>query len=209
VVTNSRLYDQDHRSLEVTVTKRFSRSWQVLAGYTWQKTEQELDTSVRARTATNPNDKINADGPILFDRTHLLKLTGSYSLPRGFELSANLRAQSGPPVTRTVTFSGLTQGNVTVNAEPQGNVRLDALTTVDARVAKVFRFNGTRELEATIDGYNLLNANTVWDVRTLTGRINVREGGEPTGALLNQQQFLSPLGFIGPRIVRLGLSYRF
>ncbi|HEX6738153.1 MAG TPA: TonB-dependent receptor [Vicinamibacteria bacterium] len=209
VVTNNPLYDQDHRSLEITATKRFNQRWQVLAGYTWQKTEQDLDTSVRARTATNPNDKINASGPILFDRTHLLKLTGSYTMPRGFELSANFRAQTGAPITRTVTFSGLTQGNVTVNAEPQGSQRLDALTTLDARLAKVFKFNGTRELEATLDGYNLLNAATVWDVRTLTGRINVREGGDPTSALINQQQFLSPLGFIGPRIFRLGLSYRF
>jgi hypothetical protein len=46
-------------------------------------------------------------------------------------------------------------------------------------------------------------------VRTLTGRVNLREGGVATGALVNQQQFLSPTQILSPRIVRLGLAYRF
>ena len=32
-----------------------------------------------------------------------------------------------------------------------------------------------------VDIYNLSNANTVWEVRTLTGRFNAREGGDPAG----------------------------
>jgi len=59
-----------------------------------------------------------------------------------------------------------------------------------------------------VDIYNLSNANTVWEVRTLTGRFNALEGGDPAGALLNHPQFLSPTQILGPRIVRLGVSYR-
>jgi hypothetical protein len=204
LITNNNLYNQRHRSVEVTATKRFSRRWQMLAGYTWARTTQDLDTNSNAR---NPNSLINGAGPVFFDRTHTLKATGSYLLPWDVSLSGNFRYQTGAPFTRTLRQT-LTQGTVTVNADPRGSSRLDALTTVDARVSKIFKLNG-RELEAMVDGYNLTNAVTAYDIRTLTGRITFREGGLPTGALVEQQQFFSPISILPPRIFRLGLSYRF
>jgi hypothetical protein len=87
-------------------------------------------------------------------------------------------------------------------------VRLDTRKQVDARLAKLFKIGG-KELEASVDGYNLTNSRYVWDVRTPTGRINLREGGIPTGALINQQQFLAPLQIINPRIFRIGMTLRF
>jgi hypothetical protein len=204
LITNNKLYNQRHRSVEVTATKRFSRRWQMLAGYTWARTTQDLDTNSNAR---NPNSLINGAGPVFFDRTHTLKATGSYLLPWDVSLSGNFRYQTGAPFTRTLRQT-LTQGTVTVNADPRGSSRLDALTTVDARVSKIFKLNG-RELEAMVDGYNLTNAVTAYDIRTLTGRITFREGGLPTGALVEQQQFFSPISILPPRIFRLGLSYRF
>jgi len=205
LITNSSLYDQDHRSLEMTATKRFSDRWQMLAGWTIAKTEQELDPG---QVFNNPNNLINAGGPIFFDRTHVLKLTGSYLLPWDISLASNFRTQTGVPIARFATFSGLPQGNVTVNAEPRGSERLDYLTTLDLRASKSFQVSGNKSLEAMVDVYNVSNANTTWEVRTLTGRFNAREGGEPTGALINQAQFLSPTQILGPRILRLGVSYR-
>jgi hypothetical protein len=46
-------------------------------------------------------------------------------------------------------------------------------------------------------------------LRSLTGRLNVRKGGSPTGEIINIQQFLSPTQILGPRILRLGIAYRF
>ena len=134
-------------------------------------------------------------------------MTGSYLLPWDVSFGGNFRYQTGAPYTRTLRVT-LTQGPVTVDADPAGSTRLDALVTLDARVSKTFKLNG-RELEAMVDGYNLTNANTAYDVRTLTGRISFREGGLPTGALIEQQQFFSPLSILPPRIFRVGLAYRF
>jgi hypothetical protein len=167
-----------------------------------------------AENFANPNQLINAEGPNenvgagRLDRTNTFKVSGSYNLPGDFEISSNFRVQTGPPVTRTASFA-LNQGTVTVNAEPLNSYRLEKQVTLDARLAKVFSLGGGRQVEASVDGYNLFNANTTWSVRTLTGRINLRQGGVASGALLNQQQFLSPTGIIGPRIVRLGLGFRF
>jgi hypothetical protein len=73
----------------------------------------------------------------------------------------------------------------------------------------VFKVSGGRELEASLDGYNLTNSNYVWEVRTVTGRLTGREGGLPTGAPFNQPQFLAPSQILNPRILRLGLTFRF
>jgi hypothetical protein len=208
VITNSPLLNQDYKGLEVTLVKRFSQRWQMVAGYTYAK------GTIKAEAFANPNQLVNSEGPNenvglgRLDRTHTFKFSGSYALPMDFEISSNFRVQTGPPITRTANFA-LNQGTVTVNVEPLGSVRLDNQVTLDARIAKVFKVGGGRELEATADGYNLFNANTVWQVRTLTGRINVRQGGLATGALINQPQFLSPTGILGPRIFRLGLGFRF
>jgi hypothetical protein len=75
-------------------------------------------------------------------------------------------------------------------------------------VAKKFRVKSD-QVELLLDAYNLMNVNTPWSVRTLTGRVNVREGGDPSGALVNQQQFLSPTAILSPRVIRLGITYNF
>ena len=163
---------------------------------------------------TSPNLLINADGVITTaanaDRPHQFKLTGSYLLPyQDILLSANFRSQSGPPVTRQISQRLSIGGNQTINLEPLGNTRLDRLNTIDLRVSKNFRMGTTKELAANLDLSNLTNANTVWEVRTLTPSITVRQNGDPNGTLNRIPQFLSPTQVLGPRIVRLGVSFKF
>jgi hypothetical protein len=54
-----------------------------------------------------------------------------------------------------------------------------------------------------------MNDNAVWGVRSLTGRINVREGGQPDGTVFNQQQYFSPTQVLSPRIFQFGASFSF
>ncbi len=202
VITNSGALNREYRGLEVTATKRLSDRWQLVSGYTLSR------AVANAVTMSSPNNLVNSRGAAEFDRTHIFKITGSYVLPRDVWLSGNFRTQSGAPVARTATYR-LTQGNVTVNAETPDSMRLDALTTIDVRVAKTFQLSENRDIEVLLDAYNVANASTAWTVRTLTGRINVREGGDPNGALINQQQYLSPTAILAPRVVRFGIAYRF
>lgn len=202
LVTNSPNLNQDYKGLEVTLTKRFSKRWQMLAGYTFSKTEAKADDFA------NPNQLINSEGPVFFDRPHTFKMSGTYVLPKEIEFSANFRTQTGVALTRTATFA-LNQGTVTVNVEPRGSTRLDKLTTVDARLARTFKASGRKEVEIILDGYNLANANTVWNARTLSTRISTRQGGDPAGVLNNNPTFLSPLSILGPRIFRFGAAFRF
>jgi hypothetical protein len=63
------------------------------------------------------------------------------------------------------------------------------------------------ELEADVDIYNLTNSNAIWDVRTLTGTIPVTD--YTTSQTVRIAQFNSPIGVLGPRIIRFNVVYRF
>ncbi len=78
----------------------------------------------------------------------------------------------------------------------------------DLRVFKTQRW-GTRELEASVDFNNLTNVNTFWDARTLGGTINLRQNGDPTGAINTLPQFGSPSQVYGPRNIRFNVAFRF
>jgi hypothetical protein len=212
VIANLEALNQTFRGLEITGSRRFANRWQLLASYTVSS------AFANATDARTPNSLINARGPIGLDRTHTFKLTGSYLLPHDILVSGNFRTQTGATVsevngtfasvgenTRRASFP-LTQGNVTVNVEPKGVDRLDYLNTIDVRVSKTLRIAG-RELEVMVDAYNLANANTVWSVRTLTGRVNVQEGG--TGQIINQPNYRLPLFILAPRILKFGAAFRF
>ena len=201
--TNDDRVAQRYKGLDFTVTRRFVGNWTLLGGYTWSKTEVDM-TSV-----TNPNNAfVNAAGRPGIDRTHNFKMTGAYQAPWDIVVGGNFRLQSGEPITRTLNVTGLNQNpaGVEVNAEPRGDYVLPWLPTLDLRASKALRF-GTQQLDLEVDMYNVTNANTVFGVRTLTGLINVQQGG--SGATNSIQQFLSPTGVLGPRIVRFNVVYRF
>jgi Carboxypeptidase regulatory-like domain/TonB-dependent Receptor Plug Domain len=197
--------------LEATVEKRFSRGWTVLGGYTYSHTRVDL-TSL-----ANPNAVfINADGES-GGRRHQLKINGSYTLPYQIVTGVEFRIQSGLPITRTfavprctatVTSNCVSQNNLTINAERRGSELLPVLSTLDVRAGRFFVFGGHR-VEATMDVYNLTNANTTYNVRTGSGRTNVRVAGDPSVAQTPIQTFLSPTGVLGPRIIRFNFTYWF
>jgi hypothetical protein len=206
-LTNDRNSLQTYKGLEITATKRMSNRWQMLAGYTFARTRIS-GVSVNV----NPNALINAEGLVtgqLGDRPHQFKLTGTYVLPfYDIGLAGNVNSQSGIAVTRQVSTPLSVGGNTTVNVEPLGSYRLDARTAMDLRVFKTTRF-GLREFEVSVDFNNIANVNTVWDVRTLSGTINLRQNGDPNGAINTVPQFGSPAQVYGPRNIRFNAAFRF
>ena len=205
--TNDPTSLQTYKGIEITATKRMSQRWQMLAGYTFSRTRIS-GVSVN----TNPNNLIFADGLVtgqLGDRPHQFKLTGTYVLPwYEIGLAGNFNSQSGIAVTRQVSTALSVGGTTTVNVEPSGSHRLDTRTAMDLRIFKSFAW-ANRSLETSVDFNNITNANTVWNVRTLSGTINLRQNGEPTGAINTLPQFLSPAEVYPPRNIRFNVAFRF
>lgn len=213
--TNDRSYRQTYNGLEITATKRMSNRWQMVAGYTFARSRiKGLSVNV------DPNTLINVTGPLagqntnfngqIGDRPHQFKLTGTYVLPLyDIGVAANFNSQSGIPITRQIVVAKTVGGNSTVNVEPLGSFRLPRRTVADVRVFKTVRFGGARELEASVDFNNVTNNNVFWDARTLGGTINLRQNGDPAGAINTLPQFGSPAQVYGPRNVRFNVAFRF
>jgi hypothetical protein len=206
VITNDPTALQYYRGFELSVTKRISKRWQMLGGYTHSRNRIN-----HVSVDTSPNFLINANGLVTgtanSDRPNLFKLTGSYILPwQDVVVSGNLRSESGPPVTRQISRSLAFGGSQTINLEPPGNHRLGAQTTIDLRLGKQFKFEG-RELEADVDINNLTNAAWVWQVRTQTAATTFVDG--VTGVRQTLPQFLAPTAILTPRTTVLRISYKF
>ena len=215
VTTTTRTINDDrlatrYDGLDVIATKRFEAGWTLLAGYTYSQTKVDL-TSL-----SNPNNAfVNASG-VSGGRRHNFKASGSYMLPYAVLVAANLRFQSGLPITRTWTVptcsvtitANCTRQALTVNAEPRGSVELPKLPTIDLRAGKFFDFRRDR-IELSMDVYNLSNANTVYNVRTGTGQTAIRVNGDLKQPTTQITTFLSPTQFLAPRVVRLNVTYSF
>lgn len=205
--TNDPTFRQTYKGLEITGTKRMSNRWQMLMGYTYSQSRQE-----GLSVSTNPNNFINAEGPVTGqtgDRPHQFKVTGTYILPfYDIGFGANLNAQSGAVITRSINTPQTVGGNTAVNVEPLGSYRLPSRTVADLRFFKTTYF-GTRSLDVSVDVHNLSNTNTYWDARSLGGTINLRQNGDPAGTINTVPQFGSPSQVYGPRNIRFNVAFRF
>jgi hypothetical protein len=200
-----------YNGIEIVGTKRYGKGTTLLAGYTYSRETREQDS------LANPNSAlVNADGQS-GGRRHNFKASGSATLPYRIVFGANLVAASGRPITRSVNIGGctatittgcLSQGSQSVNAEPRGTYELPGRFQVDLRAGRFFSYGGHR-FELAMDVYNLTNENTVYDVRTGTGRTNIRYANDPAQPITTIATFNSPIAALGPRIIRFNVTYWF
>jgi hypothetical protein len=195
---------QRYDGVDITATKRFSRGWTLLGGYTYSRTRVDLTSLANPNTAF-----VNAAGES-GGRRHNLKSSAAVELPWSITAGMNFRLQSGLPITRTLTTPAalLRQGAITVNAEPRGSVELDWLPTLDLRGGRFFKV-GRNRFELSVDFYNVTNANTVYGVRTNTGLSSIRVDGDPSAPVTTISSFLSPTQLLAPRVVRFNVSFEF
>jgi len=130
--------------------------------------------------------------------TYQIVANGLYEAKWGINISANIVARQGfaePFLPEQCRDRGSARPQDRVLVPKVDDFRLPAVTSLDGRIEKVFKF-GTSKLALDFDVFNLLNAGTVlgkqYDVR-LTG---------PTG-------FGQTLEIMNPRIARLGARFTF
>jgi hypothetical protein len=216
VLTNPRGLKADYKGVEIQVNKRFSNKWQMVTGLTLGRANAfakisggNADTGgLGTPLFNNPNSLINANGRSFWDRPVIFKLAGSYVAPWDLTIGAFLKAQSGVPFPRQVTFSecpdpnvcqdlngdgvlDFTQGTITIFAQKVGSTRLPFTKTLDLSFEKKFNIQqGT--LGVSFDVFNVFNANTVLDAGSLSG-----------------PAFLQPKSILAPRLARIGVKYDF
>lgn len=170
LLTNPSAAQRRYDGVQLIAQKRFSRNWQLLASYTWSKTRglannQVTDNVGGSSTSetgvfANPNSAVNADGRNTLDFPHQIGIRGSYhsDLAGGFNVSGSYTWASGGAWSRTATFRGLRQGNVTVRVAPRGSEPSDATNQLDLRLEKLLPLGSkSRTLGVYVDCFNAFN----------------------------------------------------
>jgi hypothetical protein len=174
------------KTIEFAATKRLSKGFQLLTSFS----ATQSDIPVAAESNINPNTLINAA-----NRTWewLYRASSAYVLKGNVMVSGNLEHRSGDVQARTVLLTGGgTIPSITVNAEPIGSLRLPNQTTVDLRLSKRFNVGGARRVDAQVNLFNVLNANTTTS-RTVLSGVN----------------YLRTTGILAPRILDFNVAYTF
>jgi hypothetical protein len=203
VITNVDVLESDYDGVQFDVQKRMSNRWQMLAGLSLQKHKgfDHGGTFTNPGNATdfnNPNYILNRDdGSVFTELPWTFTLSGTYVLPLwDITTSAKYTARDGDPLNRTQLFSftspTTSQPSETIRVVQRGEDRTETVNKfVDIRFAKRFQA-GRANLEATVDLFNLLNAN------------HVLGQTEALGATWSR-----PNRILTPRIIRFGVTARF
>ncbi len=161
-----------YQAVNFQIQRRYADNWSLTAMYTWSRLSGNWDLDYATGTSLFYSSSYIEDGPGLYvadpnrngvasgDRTHILKLLGTWQfLPRAM-LGGFFRVQSGRPWEGR----GLDVfGNYYRYLEPAGQHRLDMWANLDFQVSYTVplgRFNGVIELRAM----NLFNTQTVLTV---------------------------------------------
>jgi hypothetical protein len=192
VITNQDGLENNYNGVEIRFDKRMDDHWQLLASLSIGSTEGTYDRGL-GDDFNDPNLNINRNNAkIDKDSTYAGKIIGTYVFPHEITASTNFRYTTGQPALENIQIRDLNQGLVTILQNPRGNTRLDNVTLWDVRLSKVFRWGQTMSFEAMFDVFNLLNQ---------ASKTVINQNVGPT--------FGNPIAILPPRVVRLGVVFRF
>jgi outer membrane receptor protein involved in Fe transport len=200
-------YYIDYRGAVLTFKKRYTNGWDLMASYTYSKTEgintrphdngslgQGLP-SFTTDSGSDPNDWYNAEHLLQGDRTHMFRVQSNVDVGWGLRLSGVLNIQSGRPYLRLAQVVGPTTGQaLTITADASEELRLPNQAILDVGVQKGFDLGGGVDLDLGLQMLNVTNEDAVEYYSSWT---------------LFQGQEFSPSSWVSPRRLQAKLQLTF
>jgi carboxypeptidase family protein/TonB-dependent receptor-like protein len=154
------------------------------------------------------------NGPLPLDRTHDVKLYGTYSFDKGLSLAVGLELESGAPLTALAAHP-VYDGGGEIPLTPRGagfetsdgfRTRTPWTKPVNAEASYALKVRG-RNLRVIADAFNLFNTQTVLEYDTFSelqfGVPDPDFGAAGVSGVVSGQQLAVP------RQIRLGVRYEF
>ena len=188
-----------YRGLTISLSRRLSGPYQLLASYTLSQAEDSStdfqsafvpENNGAGRDPANPGglprrfDPTRERGPATHDQRHRLVVSGLYRLPFGLQVASIVTAASGRPFTPLAGAD--LNGDGDGGAFPTDRARRDpsdagssvgrnsetlpAQVTVDVRTSKRFTAGKGAEIEVIAEAFNLLNRSNFTEVNSIFGR---------------------------------------
>jgi hypothetical protein len=208
-----------YHAVEITFDKRLANGWQLGGSVSFTQSTGNYPVSYASWASfynfANADAFVNSYGQLPYSRPVVVKLYGTIQLPYQFMFSFNYYHIDGLPWGRTVTVeppAGWAAANnvssipYNIYVEPPGTERSEATDNLDLRLEKDFHV-GRGKLAAFVDIFNLLGAYTLTVADNPGGiwaptDINTAEGTYTPGST-------GLRGFVGNRLVKFSLLYRF
>ena len=166
---------RQYKGVELHSEKRFSNNYQFFASYVWSKLEGNYDGTFQNSTGQlDPNINsaydyadfaLNNTGPLSNDRTHALKLYGSYTIAsgmaKGLDLGASAHWESGLPLNgQGYEFAGYR--NYEYYLTPRGSLgRGPSDYEADLHAGFPIAFGGGSRLTLVADVFNIFNRQSI------------------------------------------------
>jgi hypothetical protein len=200
-------------------------NWQLLTSVTWSRSRGNTGSGRLASTAltqlaNSPNSLVNVtdNSRLDLDRPLVVKIMGTYRLPKDFYLSAFFQYMSGTPWARTVTIvpplswleSHQARGlSSTVYLEEPGSRRWPAFNSLDLRLERSFKLGQETSFDVAVDVLNLLGKK--YGLRDLNdgGYWYPEAEGSSEGTRIFNPSYQKILSVYGTRAVQLVFSLRF
>jgi hypothetical protein len=208
-VTNRPDFNRVYNGLELVVRKRSSRGWAMTGSYSYNTTIENYEspaawedpTSITERNGYQyaPTGGIGGGGGsnlagIAINAKWIAKLNGSYRLPFDINVAATADLRQGYPYLQAINIASRPNraAAIAVLLDPVGQERYPNFATMDFKADRAFNL-GRAKLNASIDLFNIFNADTVMGRRTNQNAANANQ----------------VFGILAPRIGRVGLMLTF
>jgi hypothetical protein len=194
-------YENDFKTIEFAVNKRYSNRWSMNASFSHTWTHQFGNNYFNNRFGTivqnfslfgsypsNPNEKTENEYT-----DWNAKVSGTVDAGWGIRFTPVVKMQSGAPYGRffTTRVNELNYGTQIILAEPIGTRRQDNVVVMDFRVEKQLRFASDRaKLGLFFDLFNATNSNTAVNISWASG-----------------STFEKATTVLGPRIAKFGVKF--
>lgn len=202
---NDELFSK-YDALILRAAKRYSDNWQLQASLTFSKfygTAGIVSSSILATYYqvngnldyySDPNNQINAEGLLPGHRPYNLKVSGTYTFPYEISVSGFAYYIAGARWTPILLYIDQELGQYYgfILAEERGIRTLDPIFNLDVRLEKMFQVRGY-DFSLLADFYNVFNTGTV-------DGVEIRK---------DQDSFGEPTSLMDPRVIQLGVRFRF
>jgi carboxypeptidase family protein len=172
-IVNDPAANKHYTSFELAASKRLSQGWSMQASYSFTQLHDPLpDNTAGGTGAFNANTKDPNAEIFALDNTKewQVRISGSYMLPYGIQLSANYQSRSGAYWARTAVFrGGVTIPSITLRVEPRDAHEYPTINLTDFRAEKRIKLQGSKTLALRFNAFNLFNAATITSITTASG----------------------------------------
>jgi hypothetical protein len=190
----------DVEAFNVSATKRMSKNWQLTSSLDLTHSTGDLISGQYATLnfrsfGQNPNDYVNSDGLLAYDRAYVFKTQLLYTgLPGGFTVGVNYFYADGYPMRRTIFIPATNLPKYVQTAPLTSDIRFPNLNELDFRVQKDIHLGGSVRVHALANVFNIFNSGAYQETQN---------------DVATAQNYHAPRTFVLPRRAMLGVKLDF